>query len=110
VELVQFLGEVDVVEAHVGGRHERDDLRAQRGGQSARRRLAAAPMPEALQAVATEPRLEALELAHGQSQRPGPFLVRDLAGQRGLDEAGAWHFLSAHREGLHEGRTFSRSS
>ena len=104
------VGEVDVVEAHVGGSHERDDLRAQRGGQSARRRLAAAPMHEALQAVATEPRLESLELSDGQPQCPSSLLVRDLAGQRRLDEPGAWHFLPAHREGLHGGMTFSRSS
>ena len=38
------------------------------------------------------------------------YLVRNLAGQGSLDEPCAWHFLPAHREGLHEGRTFSRSS
>src|SRR5215831_13023255 len=84
VELVQLLGEGDVVEANVGGRQERDDLRAQRGGQSARRRLAAAPMHEALQAVATEPRLESLELAHGSAATLGPFLVCDLPASAAL--------------------------
>jgi len=110
VELLQLLGEVDVVEARVGRRHERDDLRAEGGGQPPRRGLAAVAMDQAAQALPTDAGLEALELSHGETQRSGALLVRDLAGQGGLDETGAWYFLPAHRESLHEGMTFSRNS
>jgi len=101
---------MDVVKARVGRRHQRDDLGAEGGGHPARRGLAAAAMHQAAPAFTANAGFEALELSHGEAQRPGALLVRDPAGQRGLDEPGAWHFLPAHRESLHEGMTFSRSS
>src|SRR5882724_3948676 len=110
VVLLKLLGEVDVVEARVGCRHERDDLGAEGGWHSARRGLAAAAMHQAPHALSTEAGLEPLELPHAHTQRSGALLVRDLAGQGRFDEPGAWHFLPAHRESLHEGRTLSRSS
>jgi hypothetical protein len=67
-------------------------------------------MHQAAQTLPTETGLEALELSHGEAQRSGALLVRDLARQGCLDEPSAWHFLPAHRESLHEGMTFSRSS
>ena len=110
VELLQLLGEVDVVEARVGRRHERDDLGAEGDGHPPRRRLTAAAMHQAAQALTTDAGLEPLELPHGEAQRPGALLVRDLAGQGCLNKTGARYFLPAHRESLHEGMTFSRNS
>src|SRR5437867_9066998 len=60
VDLLQLLGEVDVVEARVSRRHERDDLRAEGGGQPPRRGLAAAAMHQAAQAPTSKAGLEAL--------------------------------------------------
>jgi len=67
-------------------------------------------MHQAAQAPTSEAGLEPLELSHGETQRSGALLVRDLACQGRLDEPRAWHFLPAHRKSLHEGMTFSRSS
>src|SRR5207244_2830678 len=69
-----------------------------------------AAMHQAAQALPTEAGLQSLELSHGKAQRPGALLVRDLARQGCLDEPSKWHFLPAHRESLHKGMTFSRSS
>jgi len=55
-----------------------------------RRKLAAAAMHQTAQAPTSEAGLEALELSHGETQRPGALLVRDLAGQGCLDEPSAW--------------------
>ena len=71
MELLQLLGEVDVVEARVGRGHQRNDLGAEGGGRSSRRGLAAAAMHQALRALSTEAGLEPLELPHTQTQRSG---------------------------------------
>ena len=110
MDLLQLLGEVDIVEAGVGRGHQRDDLGAQDGRQLARRGLAATAMHQAARALSSEAGLEPLELPPAQPQRSGALLVCDLAGQGGFDKPGARHFLPAHRESLHEGRTFSRNS
>jgi hypothetical protein len=67
-------------------------------------------MHQAARAFTANAGFEALELSHGEAQCAGALLVRDLAGQGRLDEPRAWHFLSAHRESLHGGMTFSRNS
>jgi len=110
VELLQLLREVHIVEARIGRRHQPHDVRAQGGGTPPARGLAPAAMHQPAHALAPEAGLESLELPHAHTQRAGTLLVRDLAGQGGLDQPGPRHFLPAHREGLHEGRTFSRSS
>jgi hypothetical protein len=67
-------------------------------------------MYQAAQALTTDAGFKPFELPYGKAQRPGALLVRDLAGQGGLDQASARHFFPAHRESLHEGMTFSWSS
>src|SRR5437867_11898223 len=54
--------------------------------------------------------LEALEVADRDVQRLGSLPIGNLTGQGGLEQSPPRRFLAAHREGLHERTTFSRSS
>ena len=110
VPLLELLGEMHVIEALVGRGHQAHDLLDQRGRQAPWRGSTAAAMEQAPHALGAHPLLETSELTDADLQRPRAFGIRDLAGQGRFDQPGPRHFLPAHREGLHEGRTFSRSS
>ena len=103
--LLQFLGQVDVVETDVGCGHQRGDLLPGLQGQVP----VAGASPEGVEqptgSLLAEALLHPLKLPHGHVQRPGSLLVGDAAGQGGLHQAGPRHFLPAHRECLH-GVTF----
>jgi hypothetical protein len=62
-------------------------------------------------ALALEPKaaLQALELPVREVQGASALGIRDLLRQSGLDQPRSGDFLSAHREGLHSGTTFSLS-
>src|SRR2546425_7266711 len=53
----------------------------------------------------SEAPLQSSELPYAQPQRPRSLRIRDASDQRGLEQPGPRHFLSAHREGLHKGDT-----
>ena len=103
--LLQFLGQVDVVEADVGRGHQHGDLLPGLRGQVP----VAGASPEGVEqptgSLRAEALLHPLKLPHGHVQRPCSLLVGDAAGQGGLHQAGPRHFLPAHRECLH-GVTF----
>ncbi len=105
MHLLQFLGQVDVVEAGIGRGHQRGDLVPGLRGQVP----VAGASPEGVEqppgALLAEALLHPLKLPHRHVQRPGSLLVGDAAGQGGLPQAGPRHFLPAHRECLH-GVTF----
>ena len=109
VPLLQLFGQVHVVEAVIGGGHERDDLGPHLRGEPAGRGLAAPAVQQAAQALAAHPRLQPLELPDRQLQGARALGVGDLARHGRLDQAGPRHFLPAHREGLHSGGTLSRN-
>ncbi len=107
MDLAQLLREMDVIEAGVGRGHEPGDLLASLRGQAP---VAGAPPQGVEQARGTplaEPLLQAPKLPHAYPQRRRSLRVRDTSGQRGLEQPGPRHFLSAHREGLHEGTLLS---
>jgi hypothetical protein len=66
-------------------------------------------MEQALGALGLEPDLQPLKLPASEPQGGSALGIGDATSERRLDQAGARHFLPAHRECLH-GVTFSRSS
>ena len=106
MDLAQLLREMDVIEAGVGRGHEHADLLPGLRGQPAVpgppaqgvEQAAGATLPEAPQSS---------ELPYAQPQRPRSLRIREASDQRGPEQPGPRHFLSAHREGLHEGTLLS---
>ena len=110
VDLPELFGEVHVVKADVGGRHELGDLGAERGRQPSRRGLAAALVAQGRGPAFAKAAPEALELPDGELQRLGALAVGDPTGEGRLDQPSPGQLLLAHRESLHRGMTLSRSS
>src|SRR2546425_5193256 len=76
----------------------------------ASRRLPGRPrkgVEQAAGASLPEAPLQSSELPYAQPQRPRSLRIRDASDQRGLEQPGPRHFLSAHREGLHKGTLLS---
>jgi hypothetical protein len=107
VLLAELLGEVGVIEAHVAGGHQGDDLGAHRVGEPLGRGLAPAPVDQAGRTGRPIAGLEPLHLPHGQVQGGGGFPVGEAFVAQGFENAGARRFLPTHGEGVHEGMTFS---
>jgi hypothetical protein len=67
-------------------------------------------MPQRQRATIAHRPLQSLELPDAQVQGPAAFPIANATGQRRLHQPGPGYLLAAHRESLHEGMTFSRSS
>ena len=107
MDLAQLLREMDVIEAGVGRGHEHADLLPGLRGQPSVTGPPAQGVEQAAGASLPEAPLQSSELPYAQPQRPRPLRIRDASDQRGLEQPGPRHFLSAHREGLHEGTLLS---
>jgi hypothetical protein len=108
--LGQLLGQVRVVEAHVDGGHEADDLIQEAGRQPARRGPAAAAMQQGGRAALLKAPFEAPHLPDTQAQRLGHLSIRNPSATNSFYQSRSLQFFSAQRESPHGGRTFSRCS
>src|SRR2546428_2641058 len=107
MDLAQLLREMDVIEAGVGRGHEHADLLPGLRGQPSVTGPPAQGVEQAAGASLPEAPLQSSELPYAQPQRPRSLRIRDASDQRGLEQPGPRHFLSAHREGLHKGTLLS---
>src|SRR6202022_2365759 len=110
VKLAQLLGEVGVIEAGIAVLQQRLHLGTHSGGQPP---VGWAPPPLVAHrqgAPLAEALLEALKLPGRHVQRRGALPIGDPAGDGRGQQPRPGQLLSAHRESLHRGTTFSRSS
>src|SRR3989442_1162274 len=108
LDLAQFLGERDIVEAGIDGGHEGRPLGAEWCGQTVGGRLATALVARGCAPARLEAALQALKLPDAQPQTLGSLPIGDASCESGLDQAGPEQLLPAHREGLHGGMTLPR--
>ena len=105
----QLLSQMAVVEAHVQRGHQLGDGLSRLGIQAPGRGPAPTTMSESRRPSALKSPPQPPGLAQAELQRVRDLSCRHPAGAERLEQPGALQLPSAQREGLHRGRTFSRS-